>query len=130
MIDPRQPMSIEILKDLLGGHAQGQWSLVLLTLLLLFFNIVGEEFWWRGYILPRQELALGKHAWIVHGILWTLFHAFKYWDWLALLPVCLGIAFVAQSRRNTWIGFWAHLLFNSVSALGIIALVITGGPPS
>ncbi|MFZ5879245.1 MAG: CPBP family intramembrane glutamic endopeptidase [Chloroflexota bacterium] len=129
MIDPRQSMSVDAMKGLLGGQVHGQWSLVIVTLLLLFFNIVGEEFWWRGYILPRQELAMGKYTWLVHGVLWTLFHGFKYWDWLALLPLCLGIAFVAQRRQNTWPGFITHLLLNGASALGIILLVITGGPP-
>ena len=36
---------------------QGRWELVFLFLLVLFFNVVGEELWWRGVILPRQELA-------------------------------------------------------------------------
>jgi len=27
-----------------------------MNVIVLFFNIVGEELWWRGYILPRQEL--------------------------------------------------------------------------
>ncbi len=26
----------------------------------LVFNILGEEFWWRGVVLPRQELAFGN----------------------------------------------------------------------
>jgi len=45
---------------------------------VLFMNIVGEEFWWRGYILPRQELQHERFTWVVHGILWAFFHAFKW----------------------------------------------------
>lgn len=37
-------------------------------------NIVGEEFVWRGVVLPRQEVAFGGRAWLVNGILWLLFH--------------------------------------------------------
>jgi membrane protease YdiL (CAAX protease family) len=40
-----------------------------LHVVVLFFNIVGEELWWRGYIQPRQELAHGKLAWLVNGTL-------------------------------------------------------------
>jgi len=28
-----------------------------------------RELWWRGYILPRQELAFGRWTWIIHGLL-------------------------------------------------------------
>ncbi len=42
--------------------------------LFFFFNIFGEEFLWRGYIQPRQELLNKKHTWIVHGLLWALWH--------------------------------------------------------
>jgi hypothetical protein len=44
MIDPHQSMSIDAMKGLLGGQVKGQWSLIIATLVLLFFNIVGEEF--------------------------------------------------------------------------------------
>jgi membrane protease YdiL (CAAX protease family) len=87
---------------------------------MLFFNIVGEELWWRGYVLPRQELAFGKWTWLLHGLLWTFFHSFKWWDLLALLPVCLIISIVAQRSRNIWIGLIAHCLFNG---LGLIVLI-------
>ena len=36
--------------------------------LFFFFNIFGEEFWWRGYILPRQAGLTGKWTWLVQGI--------------------------------------------------------------
>jgi hypothetical protein len=32
-------------------------------------NIVGEEFVWRGVVLPRQEVAFGGRAWLVNGVL-------------------------------------------------------------
>jgi len=30
-------------------------------------NIAGEEFVWRGVVLPRQEVAFGGRAWLVNG---------------------------------------------------------------
>jgi membrane protease YdiL (CAAX protease family) len=44
---------------------------------------VGEELWWRGYVLPRQELAFGRATWVIHGILWSVIHLFMQptlWD--------------------------------------------------
>jgi len=120
ILDPRTKQSIELL---MGGQVKGNWWLVLVNFSALLFNTFGEEFWWRGYILPRQEVAHGKHAWVVHGLLWTLFHAFKYWEFAALLPVCLAFSFVAQRRKNTWPGIVTHLVLNGLESISILLLV-------
>ena len=123
-IDPTLGQSIPELKLLLGSDATGNWGLLVLGIVVLFFNIIGEEFWWRGYILPRQELAFGKWTWLVHGTLWALFHAFKWWEWIALLPVTLILSYVAQRRHNTWPGIITHFIFNGISLVGILAVVL------
>lgn len=105
-----------------GGLA-GNWGAFLLYLLLLFVNVVGEEFWWRGYILPRQEIALGRGAWLVHGLLWWGFHAFKWWDMLPILPVTLLISYVAQRTENTVPGIITHTLFNGIALIPLLLAV-------
>lgn len=129
ILDPNMPSSdpiamLAIFRDLMGPDAVGNWWLVVLSAALLFFNIIGEEFWWRGYILPRQELSHGRWTWLFHGIMWCLFHAFKYWDWLGLLPVCLVISFIAQRRQNTWPGVVIHLLVNSMTLIPVLMVVM------
>jgi len=125
LLDPRiEPsQAVEVVRKSLGPGYQGNWGLILLTIVLLFFNIIGEEFWWRGLILPRQELVHGKNTWLIHGMLWALFHAFKYWQWLTLLPVTLILSYVAQRRQNTWPGIITHSIFNGLSLIPLIALV-------
>jgi membrane protease YdiL (CAAX protease family) len=108
----------------LGPNVHGNWGLVILTVVLLTFNIFGEEFWWRGVILPRQELVHGKSTWLIHGLLWTLFHAFKYWSWIGLLPVCLMLSYVAQRRKNTWPGIITHYAINGLSLFPIIIAIL------
>ena len=99
------------------------WGLSALPLVLftLALNILGEEIWWRGYILPRQEAQFGKSAWVWHGILWAFFHAFKWWTIPPLLFVCLVVPFVAQRTRSTWPGILSHLVVNG---LGILLAVV------
>jgi membrane protease YdiL (CAAX protease family) len=121
--DPRVGLTRTILDQMAGGAIAGHWEVVLLYLVAFFFNIAGEELWWRGYLLPRQELAFGKSAWLLHGLLWTAFHAFKWWDMLGLLPVCLAISFSAQRLKNNWPALIAHALFNGLSLLAVIAAV-------
>jgi len=37
-------------------------------------NVVGEELLWRGVLLPRQEVAFGRWAWLANGVGWLFFH--------------------------------------------------------
>ena len=121
-IDPANLLNV--FRDALGPNVQGNWGLVLFMLVLLFFNILGEEFWWRGLILPRQELTHGKNTWLIHGTLWAFFHTFKYWSVIGLLPVCLALTYVAQRRQNTWPGIITHFIINGLGLITLIALVL------
>jgi membrane protease YdiL (CAAX protease family) len=95
------------------------WGLSALPLVLisLALNILGEELWWRGYILPRHELQFGQTAWIWHGVMWAFFHAFKWWTIPALLFVCLVVPFVAQRTKNTIPGIFSHFVINGLGIL-------------
>jgi membrane protease YdiL (CAAX protease family) len=91
--------------------------------MLLVLNILGEELWWRGYILPRQERALGAWAWVVNGVFWAAFHIFYHstlYSFVSFLPGTLALAFVAQRTRNTWPGIIAHTVVNSALPLMIL----------
>lgn len=115
----------EALSTWLGNNVVGNWSIVVLALIFLFFNIFGEELFWRGYILPRQELANGRYAWLVHGLLWNLFHLPIYpWYILFGLPMTLAISFVAQKTGNTWTTIIMHTLANLSLTMMIIGAVI------
>jgi membrane protease YdiL (CAAX protease family) len=124
MANPRVGLTRMVLDQMAGGSIAGNWGAVLLYLVAFFFNIAGEELWWRGYLLPRQELVFGKSTWLLHGRLWTAFHAFKWWDIIGLLPVCLAISFSAQRLKNNWPALIAHALFNGMSLLAVIAGVV------
>ncbi|MEO8453057.1 MAG: CPBP family intramembrane glutamic endopeptidase [Gemmatimonadota bacterium] len=105
-----------------GGMAMhGRWDIFLMmALCLLILNIGGEELWWRGIILPRQELAFGKWAWLVNGLLWDLFHFFYHTSGSSVVGYMLAtipLAFVAQKTRNTWPGIIVHLLGNRAALL-------------
>ncbi len=88
-------------------------------------NIMGEEFAWRGVILPRQEVALGAGAWLANSLGWMLFHlAFGWRLLLLLLPITLVLPYVTQRRKNTWVGVLIHAGLNGPAfvavALGLV----------
>ncbi|HEY2251609.1 MAG TPA: CPBP family intramembrane glutamic endopeptidase [Planctomycetaceae bacterium] len=92
----------------------------ILSAWLPFFalNIVGEEFVWRGFALPRQEAVFGGWAWLLNGLLWLLFHAAFPWQVLVTLaPITLILPYVVERRRCTWIGMVIHAGFGSMGFL-------------
>lgn len=83
-------------------------------------NILGEEFLWRGVMLPRQEIAFGKHAWLIHGTGWGVFHiAFGWQLLLTLLPLIFIQSYVVQKTKNSWVGVIMHGGLNGPSFIAI-----------
>ncbi len=85
-----------------------------------FFNIFGEEFLWRGYIQPRQELLNKKYTWFVHGLLWAVWHLPMGLNLiLSALPIFFILPAIVQIRKNTTISIIIHFVFG---AFGFLAL--------
>ena len=96
----------------MGMVLRGKWWVALIFFLGWFFNIAGEELWFRGYILPRQELAFGKNAWIANGAMFWLNHIWQPWNLLIILPGIFFGVYVVQRQKNTWILLISHGLLN------------------
>ncbi len=121
---PGATFDLALFTNFVGAPLKGNWAFALLSFVQLFFNIFGEELWWRGYILPRQEQASGRGAWLINGLFWWLWHLTFYpWQLFALLPICLTIPFVAQRLHNNWPAIIIHWQ-NGISLLLILALVL------
>ena len=121
---PGATFDLALLTKFVGAPLKGNWSFATLSFIQLFFNIFGEELWWRGYILPWQQKAHGRWAWLVNGLLWWLWHLSIYpWQVFALLPICLMIPYIAQRYENTWPAIIIHWQ-NGISLLLILALVL------
>lgn len=104
--------------------ADERWML-LVWLLMFFFNIVGEEIYWRGYIMPRQELANGKYAWLINSFLWGVFHISFGRDLLIIaLPALIILPYAVYKTKNTAVGIFIHGIFNGpmfvLISLGIL----------
>lgn len=100
----------------------GEMLLLLVWLPMFFFNIVGEELLWRGYIQSRLE---GRHAWLLCSLLWLIFHLpFGRGVMILALPAVVIISFIFHKTHNTLVGIFIHGLFNGpifvAIALGII----------
>ncbi len=90
-----------------------------------FFNIFGEEFYWRGYIQPRQELLNKKFTWLVHGLLWAFWHLPMGLNLIySALPILFILPGIVQIRKNTSISIIIHFVFGAfgflVLAFGLV----------
>lgn len=125
-VDPRVAQTA-IPTEYLGVPLRGNAGVLALVLVTLLLNILGEELWWRGVILPRQELVHGRATWLVHGILWTLFHLPFWWNLVALLPSTLSLSFVVSRLKNTTPGIIAHSVLNGLAVVMLLLGVLGVG---
>ena len=96
--------------------------LLLIWLPMFFFNIVGEELLWRGYIQTRLK---NKYSWILCSLLWLLFHLPFGTDLMVMLiPVIIIIPYSFYKTNNSLVGIFIHGVYNGplfiAVALGLI----------
>jgi membrane protease YdiL (CAAX protease family) len=91
----------------------GRYWILLAWVPFWLLNIMGEELLWRGVMLPRQEVALGRRAWLANGCGWLLFHVAMGWQLLLVLaPILFILPYVTQRRKNTWVAVLIHAGLN------------------
>lgn len=117
--------SAHIPGELMGMTLLGKWWIVIVYLFGWIFNILGEEFWFRGYLLPRQELSFGKFAWIANGLMFGFNHIWQPWNLLMIIPGALIGAYIVHKRKNTWVLLIPHGILN-VTLLIVIILNVIG----
>lgn len=124
VLNPLTPKA-NSLTQFMGVPLAGQWwLLVSYALFLLVFNLLGEELWFRGYLLPRQQIVYGRWSWLIHGFLWTLFHLPIYpWYLVYLIPTALSVSYAAQKTGSSWASYLVHGLGNGL----LVLMPITGG---
>lgn len=98
--------------------------LLLIWLPMFVFNIVGEEFLWRGYIQSRLQCKL---SWLLCSLLWLMFHLPFGMDlMIMLLPVIILLPYAFDKTHNTLVGVFIHGVYNGpifvLVALGIMKL--------
>jgi membrane protease YdiL (CAAX protease family) len=87
----------------------GRYWILAVWLPFWLVNILGEEFLWRGVVLPRQEVTFGRWAWLANGFAWLVFHiAFGPILMLVLWPILFILPWIVQRQRNAWIGVAIH----------------------
>ena len=102
----------------LSGYSNSLLNQVLWLRLVLdgiIFPVV-EEFYFRGYLMPRME-RLGRWTPWVHHALFTIYHFWQPYNYLTIYVGILPMVWVAWKKRSLYISLAAHLALNLLGAL-------------
>ena len=114
--------SAEILEQLVGAW----WFFLLFFVSALFNTVLGEEFLFRGVLLPKMNGVFGKWDWVANGVLFGLYHLHQPWSILAsIIDGIFLFAVPARLYRSTWMAIIIHSL-QSVFFLFLILGVVLG----
>lgn len=118
-VDPVAQQSLSALKNQMLEE-----GILYIVPFALILNILGEELFWRGYVMPRQELVHGRKTWLIHGLMWTFSHLFQYWMLPAQVIGFLALSYLVQRYRNTWLGIIAHFISNGLPIMILVLLPV------
>jgi hypothetical protein len=65
-----------------GVVLKGNYLFLLLALFSGTMNIVGEDLYYRGALIPKLHGLFGKWAWLAGGIIWPLKHIYVWWRFI------------------------------------------------
>ena len=108
-----------------GLDLRGAYFLVPLIAVVLLFNILAEEFYFRAWMMPKLA-KYGRGSWVINGTLFALYHTFQLWLFPVLIIGGLAFAFVFYWTRSLWPGLVGHLVFNFfISIVAVGALIVS-----
>ena len=93
----------------LSAQTNGAWGVLGSILVNQLFNIVlGEEFLFRGVLLPKMEGVFGKWDWVANGVIFGLHHLHQPWNIPSSILTGLIYAFSAKRFRSNWFPIILH----------------------
>jgi membrane protease YdiL (CAAX protease family) len=108
-----------------GALFKGQWGILAMFLVLAVFNILGEEFLFRGVLLPKMNGVFGKWDWLANGVIGILYHVSMPWSWLGTTGITwiFFYALPAKYYRSSWFSIIIHGSINVVWTIMFIGLI-------
>ncbi|MGB4293379.1 MAG: CPBP family intramembrane glutamic endopeptidase [Bacteroidales bacterium] len=117
------------LSQLESPEFKGEWWILGVFIFTMAFNyFLGEEFLYRGILLPKMNGVFGKWDWFANGILFGFYHLHKPQIILST-AVLFGFIFAYPAKRfqSNWMAVIIHGL-EGLLGLVIVFKVILGVP--
>ncbi len=112
--------SQEVLERLVGAW----WFLALFVIFAVFNTILGEEFLFRGVLLPRMEGVFGRWSWVANSVLFGFYHV--HVPWVIPNAVLTGLLYTypAYRYRSTWMSIIVHSAQSVYFAFLVLGVVL------
>jgi uncharacterized protein len=109
------------------GLLAGSWGwFAIIAALIVFNTVLGEEFLFRGYLLPRMNGQFGRRDWIANGVLFAGYHLHMPWAIPTTLLDTFILSYPSKRYRSALISIAVHSA-QSILVLGLVlALVLKG----
>jgi len=112
--------SREILRRLEGAW----WFFALFVIQAAFNTVFGEEFLFRGVLLPKMEGVFGRGSWVANGVLFGLYHVHQPWGIPNSVLTGLLYTFPAYRYRSTWMSIVLHSAQSVYIAFLVLGVVL------
>jgi membrane protease YdiL (CAAX protease family) len=87
----------------------GSWGLFGLFFMFGLFNtVLGEEFVFRGVLLPKMKGVFGKWDWVANGLVFGFYHLHQPWGILNSVLAGWIFAFTGKRFRSNWFPIILH----------------------
>lgn len=116
-----QPASFMDTSQMATPEFQGQWWVLGVALVSIAFNyFLGEEFLFRGVLLPKMQGVFGTYDWLANAVLFSFYHLHKPLTLPTQLLGNLAISWPARRFRSNWMAVIVH----GVEAILVLALTL------
>jgi membrane protease YdiL (CAAX protease family) len=90
----------------------------------LFNTFLGEEFLFRGVLLPKMEGVFGKWDWVANGMIFGFYHLHQPWSILSSAMIGIIYAFSGKRFHSNWFPIILHSGQTVYLLLLILGLVL------
>ncbi len=113
-------------KSLFGSpQFQGQWWLLGIVLVSHLFNyFLGEEFLFRGVLLPKMEGVFGKYDWLANGVLFGLYHQHAPWSIPGNIVSAFALTWPSRRFRSNWMAIVVHGVEGVLVLVPVLAVIL------
>lgn len=82
-----------------------------------------EEFYFRGYLLPRMPENLRGWTVPLHSLLFAVYHTWTPWLIITRFFAVLPLIYIVRRKENIYIGIIAHCVLNSLDLFAAIIYI-------
>jgi uncharacterized protein len=105
----------------------GSWGWFAVLLVMWVFNtVLGEELFFRGYLLPRMGGGFGRFDRLVNGLLFSAYHLHVWWAIPHNLIDTFALALRSRRYRSALIGIAVPSTQTIVLVVLVLPLVLRG----